>query len=141
MRKNPDELLAVFSRTSGKCHLCHGRLVFKNHGAHGARGAWHVEHSNPRARGGGDHGNNLMAAHIRCNLTKGTSSARSARAANGKRKKPMSFEQRDRAQARNIGVGAVGGAAFGAAVGGPPGALVGWLLGAALGSRVAPTDD
>ena len=135
------QLAAIFSRTSGLCHLCHGKLVLKNYGIHGARGAWHVEHSKPRARGGTDHGNNLMPAHIACNLKKGTASTRSMRAANGKRKKPMSFEERDRAQARNIAVGAAGGAALGAVAGGPPGALVGMLLGAAAGSQVAPSDE
>ncbi|MCC7542747.1 MAG: HNH endonuclease [Deltaproteobacteria bacterium] len=115
--------------------------MYTNYGIHGARGAWHIEHSRALARGGTNHGNNLMAAHIRCNLRKGTSSTRSARAEHGKRKKPMSFEQRERALTRNTAVGAAAGTAIGAVVAGPPGALVGMLLGAAMGARREPSDE
>lgn len=64
------ELDRIFTTTAGRCHLCHRRLARKNYGADGQRGAWEVDHSLPRARGGSDHGNNLRPAHIACNRSK-----------------------------------------------------------------------
>jgi hypothetical protein len=49
----------IYDRTTGRCHLCGKRLAFHNYGCHGTRGAWHIEHSVPRANGGTDHVNNL----------------------------------------------------------------------------------
>lgn len=141
MAWTPQQLATIFARTSGKCHLCHGRLARKNYGKHGARGGWHVEHSKARVRGGTDHGNNLLPAHIDCNLKKGTASARSVRAANGKRKKPMSLEQRERVLLRNSMIGTVLGTAGGVLVGGPVGAVVGLIAGGVLGSQVQPHDE
>ena len=62
-----DRLDRVFSRTDGHCHICCKRLCFGNHGAIGKQGAWEIEHSRPRSRGGTDHLNNLYAACISCN--------------------------------------------------------------------------
>lgn len=59
MKLTHDQLEYVFERTAGYCHLCHCKLAFCNYGLHGTRGAWEVEHSNPRARGGTNRLNNL----------------------------------------------------------------------------------
>jgi len=67
MPYSEDELDRIFSRTRGKCHLCHGQLARSNYAREGERGAWEVEHSVPRSRGGTDHLNNLFASHIECN--------------------------------------------------------------------------
>jgi 5-methylcytosine-specific restriction endonuclease McrA len=80
----PDERLNdIYDKTSGRCHLCGKRLSFHNHGCNGRRGAWHVDHSVPRARGGTDHLNNLMPACIPCNCSKRDRSNRTVRARNG----------------------------------------------------------
>jgi hypothetical protein len=52
----------IFDRSDGKCHYCGTVLTLD--------GKWHVEHQLPRALGGGDEGLNLVAACVRCNLSK-----------------------------------------------------------------------
>lgn len=66
----------VYDQSEGKCHYCGTALDLL--------GKWHVEHQLPRALGGGDEGLNLVAACVRCNLSKGDSTAIefAARAAN-----------------------------------------------------------
>jgi 5-methylcytosine-specific restriction endonuclease McrA len=100
-----EELSVMFDRTNGRCHLCGCRLVFGNYGRHGARGAWHVEHSIPRARGGTDHGNNLRPACIGCNLEKSTQSTRRIRARYGRTAGPYSRDKRDRVRLQNALIG------------------------------------
>jgi 5-methylcytosine-specific restriction endonuclease McrA len=41
-------------------------LVFENHGKRGSRGAWHVDHKYPLARGGSDEPHNWITACISC---------------------------------------------------------------------------
>lgn len=86
MGYSKEKLDTIFARTDRRCHICGKGLCRKNYARPGARGAWEVEHSKPRAREGTDHGNNLYAAHIRCNREKGTLSTRSipGRSRNGK---------------------------------------------------------
>jgi hypothetical protein len=84
------ELERIFARTNRCCHICHGRLAFANYGAAGRRGAWEVEHSVAQANGGTHHGNNLYAAHIKCNRRKGTATARTARRRAGQTRAPYS---------------------------------------------------
>lgn len=88
-----ERLKIIFSKTDGRCHLCNKRLAFRNHGQLGRRGAWEVEHSNPRANGGHDHLNNLFPAHILCNREKGTVTTRTARAWHGRTHAPLSTEK------------------------------------------------
>jgi hypothetical protein len=52
----------IFERSQGKCHYCSTPLDLA--------GKWHIEHQMPRALGGGDEGLNLVAACVRCNLSK-----------------------------------------------------------------------
>ncbi len=94
MRYVDKYLERVFGRTDGKCHICRKQLSFSNYGSMGRRGAWEVEHSRPRSKGGTDHLNNLYAACISCNRSKGNASTISARAKNGCRKAPLSKKQK-----------------------------------------------
>ena len=66
-----DRLNDIFDKTDRDCHICGKRLAFSNYGVIGARGAWEVEHSVPRSRGGTDRLSNLYAACI-CWSTVGT---------------------------------------------------------------------
>lgn len=65
-------LNAIYDKTDGYCHLCDKKLSRTNYNAHGAKGAWHVDHSKALYNGGTHHMNNLFAACISCNLEKGT---------------------------------------------------------------------
>jgi len=103
-----DRLERDFARTDGHCHLCGRRLAFQNYGTYGARGAWHREHSVPRARGGTEHGNNVRPACIVCNLEKGTRSTRCIRTRYNRTAAPYSRARRQRARVDNAIVGAVG---------------------------------
>lgn len=58
---------SIFEGSAGRCHYCDTPLSLF--------GPWHVEHQLPRALGGGDDTLNLVAACVRCNLSKGDSTA------------------------------------------------------------------
>lgn len=126
------ELELVFDRTGGDCHLCHGRLAFRNYGRIDGRGAWEIEHSNPRARGGTDRLNNLYAAHISCNRSKGARTTRSVRKQNGHTRAPLSAQARHAERIDNMIVGGGLGMFIGA-LGGPAGIILGTLVGGNLG--------
>lgn len=132
------QLDAVYRQSSGYCHLCHKKLSRKNHGVHGARGAWHIDHSKPRSKGGTDHLNNLRAACIECNLAKSDRTTRTARRWNGKTRAPFNPEKRQQAKSQSGVAGAIAGGLAGAAFAGPFGALLGTLAGACLGSSQNP---
>jgi hypothetical protein len=137
MAYSDDQLNRIFDRTNGYCHLCHGKLFFTNYGRHGVRGAWHVEHSRPRAKGGSSHGNNLYAACIPCNLAKGTCHTRTARRWNGQTRAPYSKAKLKAKREESTWAGALLGMGIGAALG-PWGAVLGGVLGAAIGEDSAP---
>ncbi len=134
MSYSNERLESIFEKTEGWCHICWKQLCFSNYAQLGRRGAWEVEHSNPRAKGGSDHLNNLFAAHIPCNRSKGASSSRSARAANGKTRAPRSRVAQDKERAKNTASGATAGGLVGTALGGPPGGALGVLIGGLLGN-------
>lgn len=132
------DLNAIYDRTSGYCHICGRKVCFTNYGIVGAKGAWEVEHSLPRAWGGTNHGNNLYAACISCNREKGPRlSARAVRARNGMSRAPMSRSRRVKAKQEQALAGAVllgvAGSAFG-----PVGFFVGAVLGAVFGEQRNP---
>jgi 5-methylcytosine-specific restriction endonuclease McrA len=123
----------IFHSTAGRCHLCHRPLARKNYAADGTRGAWEVDHSLARARGGTDHGNNLKPAHIACNRSKQHSDNRAIRRVHGHARAPLSAKAIKEKRIRNAaiggtGLGVVGGLAFGP-FGLVAGALVGVLAG------------
>lgn len=135
-RYTEERLSRIYDKTSGKCHICHRKLSWNNYGVHGARGAWHVDHAKARARGGSDHGNNLYAACIHCNIAKSTTSARTARRWHGNTRAPLSRERAEAKRANSTWSGVALGAGIGLRVAGPAGALVGGLLGALVGESM-----
>ncbi|HUT53756.1 MAG TPA: HNH endonuclease [bacterium] len=129
MSWDDDRLNEIYDKTYGRCHICQKRLSFINYGRQGRKGAWEVEHSNPRAEGGTDNLNNLYPACINCNRSKGTRSSRSARAVYGLTRAPYSRQKKLEKKKLSalrwmIGLGAVGllisgwGAVAGACIGG-----------------------
>lgn len=128
---------AIFRKTDGHCHICRKKLARKNYGTVGARGAWEVEHSTPRAKGGSDHLNNLYAACIPCNRSKGASSTRTSRKKHSYGCAPLSREKKT----QNTWAGGVSGAIVGRvllAPLGPLGIAAGALIGAAIGKSFEP---
>jgi hypothetical protein len=137
MAFSPEEISSIYDRTSGYCHLCRKKVAFKNYGALGARGAWEVEHSVPKVKGGTDHLNNLYPACISCNRSKGATSTRAARGGNGLSRAPLSVERRKSAKERNALIGGATGGAIGALFG-PIGAILGAAFGAGLAHKKNP---
>ena len=127
----------IYDRTRGYCHLCSKKLAFTNYGKLGARAAWEIDHSNPRANGGTDRIYNLYAACISCNRSKQHGSTRSARAQNGRTRAPLSAEKRRKAVRDNTLAGGIAGLLGGTLLG-PAGAVLGASIGAALGNCVDP---
>lgn len=137
MAYSPEQLNWIYDRTAGRCHICRKRLAFGNHGRLGAKAAWEVEHSNPRAKGGSDRLNNLFPACIPCNRSKGTMCSRTARSWHGHARAPLSAGRiRDERDANSLGGGFL--AMLIGAAGGPPGMLLGALVGIAIGGDVDP---
>lgn len=140
MRFTVEQLYAIYDRTSGKCHICWKKLAFNNRGLPGARGAWHVDHSNPQARGGSSRLGNLYAACIGCNCSKGARSTRSARTRQGIKRAPVSRAKRAAAKENAALIGGGVGAYLGGKMFGPWGVFLGGLGGAALGEQHDPDD-
>lgn len=89
-----NRLQPIFEKTDGYCHICFKQLSFINYGKHGTRGAWHIEHSVSKTKGGSNHLNNLFAACISCNLEKGIMHTRTARSWNGNKRAPYSKKKK-----------------------------------------------
>lgn len=131
MRKYDDsKLQAIFAKANGLCHLCGKPIALSNYGAHGARGAWEVDHSIPLSEGGTDHLNNLYPAHTSCNRSKQARSNRIARQDHGRTCAPLSAEALKRVKRGDAITGAFAGAMLGARFGGPAGLLIGAMVGA-----------
>ncbi|WP_045118991.1 HNH endonuclease [Haliangium ochraceum] len=132
MAYSNERLNDIYDRTDGYCHLCGRKLAFSNYASFGSRGAWEVEHSVPRSRGGTERRNNLFAACISCNRSKGgRTSTRSMRSKFGRTRAPYSRQKKDELRAENAAVGGLVGAGVATALGAHPifGAVVGALLG------------
>ncbi len=132
-----DRLSLIYDRTNGRCHLCRKKLCFCNYGKCGRKGAWEVDHSRSRARGGNDHLNNLYAACICCNRRKQECNSSAHRHRNGFYEPPLSKTRLQAARKNNTAAGAIVGGLLGLAAG-PIGAIVGSGLGAWLGSEINP---
>lgn len=137
MAFDEETLNRIFERTDGSCHLCRKKLAFSNYGRAGARGAWEVEHSKARVRGGTDHLNNLYAAHIRCNRIKSDGHTKTARAAYGYRSAPLSKAEKQ----RNGMKGGVLGAVLGFLLVPPQLRLVAMVLGAVAGAGLGSKSE
>jgi 5-methylcytosine-specific restriction endonuclease McrA len=133
---NEETLRQIYDRTDGYCHICGKKLSFVNYARDGRRGAWEVEHSNPKVKGGSDYLRNLLPACIGCNRTKGTATTKTARLLHGRTSAPISKAKKQKN--RNTTSGAVAGGIIGFALGGPLGALIGALGGGAIGNSVDP---
>lgn len=138
MAYSDEQLDRIYDRTNGRCHVCRKRLAFTNYGSVGRRGAWEVDHSRPRARGGSDHGNNLYAACIACNRSKQAVTSRAVRAREGFKRAPLSQHGRDARRAANTTTGAIIGGIAGALVLGLPGILLGGAAGGVFGNSRDP---
>jgi len=107
-----DRLKTIFAKTDGKCHLSGQDLIFSNYGIVGARGAWEIEHSVPKSRGGTDHLNNLFPASISANRAKGNGTTRAARVGYGLTRAPLSEQRKEEVRQSNawkgLGLGLLG---------------------------------
>ncbi|MDR2675532.1 MAG: HNH endonuclease [Opitutaceae bacterium] len=138
MKYEQKELKEIYHCTDGYCHLCHKKLSINNYGKIGARGAWEVDHSIPRANGGTNRKNNLRPACIFCNRSKQDRSTRTTRTQNGVTRAPHSKEKKKRIRKGNMLKGAAVGGLAGAWLGGPIGIAVGVTTGAILGHSIKP---
>ena len=133
-----EQLNQIYDRTSGYCHLCGKKVYFKNYGNISRRGAWEVEHSKPQAKGGTQHLNNLYAACISCNRSKGIKPNSVIRKKNGITRAPLSKQNRVIAKQENATAGAFCGALIGSLLLGPWGLAVGAAIGANEGYKRNP---
>lgn len=130
-------LKKIYEKTDGYCHICHKKLSLSNYGKNGEKGAWHVDHSIPRAKGGTNHMNNLFAACTSCNTSKSDKSTLSARRKNGNTRAPLSKAKKENLRTSNTITGMVVGGAIGSIIG-PAGALIGSMIGGAIGENNSP---
>jgi hypothetical protein len=132
MSFDSDTLKQIYDRTEGKCHLCRKKLAFANYALAGRRGAWEIEHSVPRSKGGTDRLNNLYDACIGCNRSKCDTSTRTIRSKNGFKCAPYSKSKRS----ENTWIGGTLGAVAAIFLVPPPIRLGVMLLGAVIGAVV-----
>lgn len=130
-------LRKIYDRTTGYCHICKKKLSYKNYNRKGEKGAWEVEHSRPRSKGGSDRLNNLYASCISCNRKKGTFTSRTARSWNNRRKAPLSKVKRKEVKYTNAMLGGIAGLRIGLYVN-PIVGLVGAAIGGKIGYDVDP---
>ncbi len=132
MSYDKKKLDTIYKKTDGRCHLCHKKVVRKNHGILKSRGAWEVDHSVPKVKDGTDKLQNLYPACTSCNRKKGTSSTQVARNKNNVKTAPLSREKKTENAMIGGGVGLIVGCLvpFGLI-----GIISGTVIGAAIGSN------
>lgn len=113
MQANDELIHAVLSRTHGKCHICHRSVGRRSYARMHSPLGWEFDHSVPRSRGGSDRLNNIYAAHVGCNRSKGANSTRSARRRHGHTAAPLSTTSRRAYQTKAAVFGAAGGGLLG----------------------------
>ena len=64
------ELRQIYDKNDGYCWHCSKKLAFTNYGNIGGKGAWEVDHSMPKSKGGTDYFRNLVPSCIKCNREK-----------------------------------------------------------------------
>jgi hypothetical protein len=82
--------------------------------------------------------NNLYAACVTCNTSKGVKCSRSARNGFGNTRAPYSAQKKARIRSERTGAGTAIGLLAGGILGGPVGALLGGSLGALIGNETSP---
>lgn len=132
MSYDSETLKRAYVRTEGNCHICHKKLAFSNYGKFGRKGSWEIEHSVPRSKGGTNHGNNLYAACVTCNRSKGNLTTKTARARNGFGRAPYSRKERN----QNAWVGSAVGTFAALILVPPPLRLAAVVIGAGIGAIV-----
>ncbi len=137
MAYDNDRLNSIYDKTDGCCHICHKKLSFVNHGKRGNKGAWQVEHSKPKVKGGTNHLNNLYPACVSCNYEKGTLHTKTARSWNKTSRAPYSAFKKKQVKEDNTFGGVFIGGLLGAFFG-PAGVAIGATLGGAFGSSNSP---
>ena len=130
-------LRKIYDRTTGYCHICKKKLSYKNYSRIGEKGAWEVEHSRPRSKGGSNHINNLYASCISCNRKKGNYTSQTARSWYDRKKAPLSKVKRKEVKYTNAIFGGIAGLIIGLYVN-PFFALVGTAIGGKIGYDVDP---
>jgi len=133
-----DRLNSIYDRTHGCCHICRKKLSFTNYGVRGAKGSWEIEHSIPKAVGGTNHLNNLFAACMPCNRSKGAKSTRSVRQIHGHTRAPYSKEKKQQIRNSNILAGVTLFGIIGAGIAGPIGGIIGAVIGSEIGRNKSP---
>lgn len=140
MAFSKEEKRKIYDRTTGYCHICGKKLSFENYGFMYLKGAWEVEHSNPKSKGGTNRLNNLYPACITCNRSKNNSSTKSARAKNNRTKAPLSkLKRKEEKKSNAASYGIIGGIL--GSIAGPVGAAFGAAIGAKLGFDKNPDKD
>lgn len=134
---NEKRLRKIYNKTDGYCHICYKKISFINYAKYGSRGAWEIEHSKPRAKGGSDRMNNLFPTCISCNRNKGSKSTKTARRKYGNTRAPYSKAKKQQIKQQNTMTGAAIGGLIGS-VFGPGGAIIGAGIGAKLGNDSSP---
>lgn len=66
-----EELRQIYDKKNGYCWHCGKKLAFTNYGKYGEKGAWEVDHSRSKNKGGTDYFRNLVPSCIECNRSKG----------------------------------------------------------------------
>lgn len=136
-----DQKRRALDRSGGKCHLCGTQLHLGAYGKRDSPFGWHMDHSVAKARGGHPtNENNLRAACIPCNVSKGAGTNGRVRAQAGRTRSPLTERERTAARTTQGVAGLTAGAAVGAFIGGPIGAVIGGALGAAGGASIEPPD-
>lgn len=69
----------IYDKNKGYCNICGKKLAYSNYGTLNTKGAWEVDHSKSKAKGGTNHRNNLFSSCISCNRGKRACSTKSAR--------------------------------------------------------------
>ena len=104
------------------------------------KGAWEVDHSLPRARGGADHLNNYYPACISCNRSKGAHTTKTARGWHGRNRAPLSSEKLQRVKTSNTIIGIIFGGIAGGLIGGKKGLGIGAAAGGLIGYNTDPEE-
>lgn len=140
MAYSNEQLNQIYERTNGYCHICRKKLSFRNYYQLGYKGAWEVDHSVAKKRGGTNHSNNLYAACIPCNRGKGVRSSKTMRSHNGYSRAPLSRKKKDAIRTRNTITGAIIGSGLGA-TSSPRGAVLGALVCGLIGYHTDPDNN